>query len=424
MCLCFSHIFLLISCGPVGKRDGNKVPNESISFVKNAILCDQAQKGVKNATDHLIAMESLTSKVTRDYFVQRGVMYYSPGKFTYENMQMTPEKPLILSDEFFESEYKYIKENIKSYFPEMTSVALTTSSDLTPLNLEDEEFSNLKARLNMAAQLAVRYRNYSCQLDQLTNKKKNDIRPYFNLIDKECGDHQNENCLEHKLNNWKRSSEGHVKNDLVSVCKKIHSEAICLSMLSFSEMKKTMFDFYRKLKEGFQRKIFDPLFLLESKSPYISCTEIDNKKVLTIDLIVKPMDTVRFAGGLYSALAYVETAWSTDNIKLRVKHKNTGDQGPRVSFKEGVTSHVDSDTKSLITLNPKLQGLSLTKTLAHEIGHVIGFKDCYVEFFDPNERKLVYYELDRQKGNIMCSLERGYKAPDDYIKQLADHYCR
>ena len=37
----------------------------------------------------------------------------------------------------------------------------------------------------------------------------------------------------------------------------------------------------------------------------------------------------------------------------------------------------------------------------HEFGHVLGFPDCYVEFYDEGEQKMINYQIDT--GNIMCS---------------------
>ena len=423
MCLIIGH-FVLVACGPVGSRDGNKVPTDSLGYVKNAILCDQISKGHQTPADNFITMEEHTSKVAKDYFTRQGHFYNLPAPRSYEHMQMTPDKPLVLNDEFFKQEFSYADSHMKDWIPEIQSELQSSSGPASPQSFNRSEFDQVKARLSAASQLAVRYKNYSCNLNDLAKRKKNDVRSYYKLQAMECDDHQNESCLETRLTHWKET-DGEFYKDLLSMCSKVHSEALCMSMISFSKVKRELLPFYKKLKKEFKRKVIDPLFLIESKTPHLSCsTNEEGKKVLSLNLVVSPNDVVRFAGGLYSALAYVESSWSTDNVKFKVNHLNAGDGLPRVRFEKGITSHVDSDTKSVISLNTRLRGIALTKTLAHEVGHVIGFKDCYVEFYDYEKESLIYYELDRNKGNIMCSLDRGYRAPDEYIDQLAQHYCQ
>jgi hypothetical protein len=41
-------------------------------------------------------------------------------------------------------------------------------------------------------------------------------------------------------------------------------------------------------------------------------------------------------------------------------------------------------------------------TLIHEFGHIIGFPDCYVEFWDERDEAFVFYSLD--PTDRMCAL--------------------
>ena len=44
---------------------------------------------------------------------------------------------------------------------------------------------------------------------------------------------------------------------------------------------------------------------------------------------------------------------------------------------------------------------SVPPTIRHEYGHVLGFPDCYLEFYDTNLNQMVQYQLDIT--NLMCS---------------------
>ncbi len=76
---------------------------------------------------------------------------------------------------------------------------------------------------------------------------------------------------------------------------------------------------------------------------------------------------------------------------------------PNVVFEPGVTPHVDCLGCSRITMdaNVPITDYAVQWTIRHEFGHVLGFPDCYVEFFDRSLGKMVYYQLDTE--NLMCS---------------------
>ncbi len=76
----------------------------------------------------------------------------------------------------------------------------------------------------------------------------------------------------------------------------------------------------------------------------------------------------------------------------------------RVHWVEGVLPFVNGVGGNTITMDGNLPlWLEQVKlTMAHEFGHVLGFADCYVEFWSEEEASFVYYVLDPQ--NRMCAL--------------------
>lgn len=71
---------------------------------------------------------------------------------------------------------------------------------------------------------------------------------------------------------------------------------------------------------------------------------------------------------------------------------------------------------SEIILNSSISPLdaNLKWQVAHELGHVLGFPDCYVEFYDTNREAFVQYSLE--KSNIMC--ETGGQAQSSHFQNL------
>ena len=72
-------------------------------------------------------------------------------------------------------------------------------------------------------------------------------------------------------------------------------------------------------------------------------------------------------------------------------------------FEDGAVPHVNQVGGNTITLdaNTPTDEYSVQWTLRHEFGHLLGFKDCYLEFYDHVEKQFVNYQLDLT--DIMCS---------------------
>lgn len=107
------------------------------------------------------------------------------------------------------------------------------------------------------------------------------------------------------------------------------------------------------------------------------------------------------------------TTWLTENIedewrwgdwKLKLEFMSEGGSDmTHVRFEPGATPHVNGLAGSEITMdaNRALNEYSSRWTIRHEYGHVLGFADCYLEFYDESLKAMVNYQLDLT--NLMCS---------------------
>ena len=91
-----------------------------------------------------------------------------------------------------------------------------------------------------------------------------------------------------------------------------------------------------------------------------------------------------------------------------------------VVFQAGATPHVNGIAGSEITMdgNRNMAEYSSRWTIRHEYGHVLGFPDCYVEFFDVGAGVMVNYQLDIT--NLMCS--RKGKLQERHYLELRNAY--
>ena len=82
----------------------------------------------------------------------------------------------------------------------------------------------------------------------------------------------------------------------------------------------------------------------------------------------------------------------------------TAERGhPYVVFQPGATPNVNGLGGDRITMNANqpLTEYDAQWTIRHEFGHVLGFPDCYVEFYVRERNVIINYQLDT--ANIMCS---------------------
>jgi hypothetical protein len=72
-------------------------------------------------------------------------------------------------------------------------------------------------------------------------------------------------------------------------------------------------------------------------------------------------------------------------------------------FEAGTTPHVNGLAGNTITMdaNAPLTEYDVQWTIRHEFGHVLGFPDCYIEFFEEETGDMVNYQIDT--SNLMCS---------------------
>ena len=95
-----------------------------------------------------------------------------------------------------------------------------------------------------------------------------------------------------------------------------------------------------------------------------------------------------------------EFRFGTWGLKL---NWGTFENGPRLVFKAGEVPHVNGLGGNEITMdsNQPIEEYESRWTIRHEFGHVIGFPDCYHEFYDEKLEAFVNYQLDTT--DLMCS---------------------
>ena len=120
----------------------------------------------------------------------------------------------------------------------------------------------------------------------------------------------------------------------------------------------------------------------------------------------------------------INNYWGIEN-SLEIEFASvTSEEDLHIKFEDSMISFVDGDNSNNMTLSLGLSGHQLLSVFTHELGHVLGFKDCYVEFFNPRKSNLIYYTLDGNQSNLMCEITKEAIVPFSYKQQVLKTYCQ
>lgn len=115
----------------------------------------------------------------------------------------------------------------------------------------------------------------------------------------------------------------------------------------------------------------------------------------------------------------VEDEWRLGSWHLKIEF--TSQNAPDLShleYQAGVTPHEETN-KIVMDQNEPLTEYLTQWTIRHEFGHLLGFKDCYVEYYDARLKAMVNYPID--PTNLMCS-RRGHLQQQHFDVLKAAYY--
>lgn len=259
------------------------------------------------------------------------------------------------------------------------------------LPVKDEEFVKAMKTLDRLYQHTVRWSGSLDWLSWYTKRAINDLRGYIFLS-------QNPD-IELNLKDFNKldiAEQNKLTSLLITLCNNgdfgINK---CTSTLNKAIRKNKVADYYTHYLP-YGKSVYDRFFTVKKTRPEIKWNEAKT-------LLESPFRAPEKTEVQNWLKENVEDEWKTQEFNLMITFIPNAKNIPRIQFQEGVTANVNGIAGDLITMEAEypIETASQKWTIRHEYGHVLGFEDCYLEFYDKSEKAMIYYEID--VDNLMCS---------------------
>lgn len=317
------------------------------------------------------------------------------------------DKPSIYSDKTVEAEM----EKLAVEMPKLMSDVLNGAAFPSELPLPDEEFILLARRVDRNYQSAARYKSLLPWMSHYRQAKAKDIRGYYYVRSK--------NYTAQDMNRFETFEEDEkqrIREAMVGMCMNTPRATLasCKSNIERAEREGSLagsFATYSTRSVSIWNAFFDiPNYAIRS-----DVTHTDP------NLMVVPFNTPSVPKFIPYLKDNVEAEFKFNDWKMVI---NFGEfrNGPRLTFKPGVTPHVTGlgGNEIVMDSNQPIEEYASQWTIRHEFGHVVGLPDCYHEFYDDDLKSFVNYQLDTT--DIMCS--RAGDMNERIYKELKRAYHR
>lgn len=330
--------------------------------------------------------------------------------FELVNSSRTPETRLDLSKKGSSSGMPIITPNktnssilIERYhkilkdIPVSISSVVTDSSDLpTNAPIADEDFIKAIRSLDVLYQHTIRWIGAKDSLDWYIERSLWDVRGYLFL--------KQIPHLQDKLTNYAllpAEEKAQLSTWLSSLCHNGEfNKRDCQNQLQKAVSTNRLWDYYNKF-EQYGEAQYKSFFSIPAIRPEIYWNK--NKTILTSPFLGQGRADIEkwLAANVQEEW---QGKWQEENFQLKLDFVTSSEPPiPHIEFKSGVTAHVNDIAGDTITMDGdySLQNYDQRWTIRHEYGHILGLVDCYLEFYDLNEKAMIYYEIDID--NLMCS---------------------
>jgi hypothetical protein len=300
------------------------------------------------------------------------------------------DQPSIYSDKTIEKDMN----NLWGEIPDFMKDAVDGGKFPASLPIDDETFLGHARKLNKIYESATRFKMLEPYRESYKDEKTRDVRGYYFL----------------KQNNWTALRLKNEFSKLEETEKKQVSDAlmgICINHSGAEPACQVV------LKEAIRNNSVDEFYLENIKSAeenwnqFYYIPDEAKRTDITWSESMPNLASIPFTDPKNQKIknylqVNIEEEWAWKGWELKLVFGQYKD-APKVKFKPGVTPHVNGLGGNTIVMdeNMPVEEYSSKWTIRHEFGHVLGFPDCYHEFYDDSIKAYVNYQLD--VTDLMCS---------------------
>ncbi len=271
---------------------------------------------------------------------------------------------------------------------EMAAVIFGNAPVSSELPMAESEYLTWARKADRVYQSAARWQLMQPYLSSYEQRSQNDLRGYYQLS-------QVQN-LDQNLSRWNSLSADQKANFSIWLANVCQNSGLglnqCKILLNKSIKKNSVVGFKNKFW-GRSFGLYKSYFQIQARQDDVQFVNKNENK-----LFFKDPGSLELKDFLKINL---EDEWKWQDWRFKIDFQQSANV--RMEFEAGSTPHVNGIAGDIITMdeNTPLTEWEVGWTIRHEFGHVLGFPDCYIEFYSTEEKAMVNYQLDTT--NLMCS---------------------
>lgn len=357
------------------------------------------------------ALEPIFKLERRAQVWVRTLRAQGPFRIAPPELSLTIEKPEIFGPEILVARF----EAWRSAAP--ASVLTVLEGDGEPPARAPRGLSATLGELHGIYLRAQRWEAFAPDRGDLTLKAADDLRGYYRL--------GKTRDLEAKLRNFAglpEAERAELREDLRGLCRnKYRAASLCGPALD-ARIEKDAVAVHAELAPAAQA-LWDARFAIPRENRRGDLKVLREGDLTVFELPFRDPEDETVWNFVRDT---VERAWRGPGWELRLKKIPVREIGyffgkpASIEFQPDVIAKVLSGRRIILDAKEALTDEDAIRTLRHEFGHVLGFPDCYLEFFDVGANALVNYQLDA--GNIMCS--KTGRVTRSHFEKLLEAYGR
>jgi len=325
----------------------------------------------------------------------------------------SPTNPLTVSDDILRIELQEISSEWELLVGKENTDLLSIDSDqifsaeerakVESIKDNIKRVNELHQKLWLLRQQSLRWSSLQCSLEELAKRAKDDVRSLFEY--------------EKALSN----PDEPIKTKVMDLCRESSREVTCLMEYKISQRKGHLSQFVEHYKSRMENRLAK--FFEASPMEKWKCTTSGNVTVINIPVAYDQTLKNKLGGSFVPLRDFVNEKWSSSKVRINLTFEKEGSNLLKIKWNDSSLSVVKASEPRTIYLSKLIGYNVLHITFAHELGHILGLKDCYHEFYDKNSEEVVYYSLDPEGRNIMCNLNPRGHVPDGYFSGMAERVC-